>query len=168
MQTPGRILFVISVLLAAAAAGQDALTIDQIVLRHVEALGGAERIHALQSLVIRGMHHEGGVIPPDMPIRARNYMAFLRPYYGVIGDPAIANPDLREGFDGSSWEYYGEPGIVMRTVGAAAAATRHTAEFLHDSLIDYAGKGTRLELQGAERIGDRDCYRILVTLSDGF
>ena len=124
MQTSGRILLITSVLLATAAAGQDALTIDQIVLRHVEVLGGAERIHALKSLVIRGMHHEGGVIPPDMPIRARNYMAFLRPYYGVIGDPAIANPDLREGFDGSSWEYYGDPGIVVRTVGAAAAATR--------------------------------------------
>src|SRR3954466_15279515 len=166
MQTPGSILFIASVLLATAAAGQDSLTIDQIVLRHVEALGGPERIHALQSLVIRGMHHEGGVIPPEMPVRARNYMAFLRPYYGVIGDPAIPNPDLREGFDGSSWEYYGDPGIVMRTVGAAAAASRHTAEFLQNSLIDYAEKGTRLELQGNDRIGDRDCYRIFVTLSD--
>ncbi len=56
----------------------------------------------------------------------------------------------------------------MRTVGAAAAATRHTAEFLQDSLIDYAEKGTRIELQGTERIGERDCFRILATLSDGF
>src|SRR5579872_2935866 len=133
MRRPIRILFIFSALLATTTAAQEALSLDQIVLQHVEALGGAERIHALQSLIIRGMHHEGGVIPPDMPIRARNYMAFLRPYYGVIGDPAIANPDLREGFDGSSWEYYGDPGIVVRTVGAAAAATRHTSEFLQDS-----------------------------------
>jgi len=168
MRTPGRILLTTSLLLAATAAGQEALSIDQIVTRHVGALGGAEKIDGLQSLVIRGMHHEGGVIPPDMPIRARNYMAFLRPYYGVIGDPAIANPELREGFDGSSWEYYGDPGIVVRTVGAAAAATRHTPEFLQDSLVDYREKGTHLELVGSEKIGDRQCYKIQVTLADGF
>ncbi len=98
------------------------------------------------------MHHEGGTIPLGTPIVGRNYMAFMRPYYQVIGDPAIKNPNLREGFDGSAWEYYGDPGIVMRTVGAAAAATRHTAEFLQDSLVDYAEKGTRVELQGMERI----------------
>ncbi len=168
MHKPVRIFSIAFFVLAATAAGQEALSIDQIVARHVAALGGAEKIHALQSLVIRGMHHEGGVIPLDMPIKARNYMAFLRPYYEVIGDPAIANPDLREGFDGSSWEYYGDPGIVVRTVGAAAAAARHTSEFLQDSLVDYREKGTRLELAGTEKIGDRDCFKIQVTLADGF
>jgi hypothetical protein len=153
---------------AAAAFAQQTLSIEQIVARHVEAIGGIDKIHALQSLVIRGMYHEGGEIPAGTPIVARNYSAFLRPYYQVIGDPAIANPDLREGFDGSSWEYYGDPGVVLRTVGAAAAATRHTAEFLQDSLVDYTEKGTKLELQGSEKIDGRDCYRIFVTLSDGF
>ncbi len=155
--------------LVAIASAQPVLTIDQIVAKHAEALGGMDKIHALQWLVIRGMYHEGGPIPDGTPIVARNYMAFKRPFYQVIGDPAKANPDLREGFDGSAWEYYGDPGIVMRTVGAAAAATRHTAEFLQDSLIDYAEKGTKLELQGMELwIGERDTYRIFVTLSDGF
>ena len=153
---------------AFGALAQEPLTIDQIVSRHEQAIGGIEKIHAIDSLVIRGMYHEGGEIPSDVPVVARNYMAFKRPFYQVIGDPADPNPDLREGFDGSSWEYYGDPGIVIRTVGAAAAATRHTAEFLHDSLVDYKDKGTRLDLQGSERIGDRDCYRIFVTLSDGF
>lgn len=168
MRTTVRLLLNISLLLASRASAQEALSLDEIVRRHVEALGGAERIHALQSLVIRGMHHEGGAIPSDMPVRARNYMAFLRPYYQVIGDPAIPNPDLREGFDGSAWEYYGDPGIVVRTVGAAAAATRHTSEFLQDSLLDYRDKGTRLELAGVEKIGDRECYKIKATLADEF
>jgi len=153
---------------AAAAFAQQALTLEQIVQKHVDAIGGIEKIHALKSLVIRGMYHEGGEIPPGTPIVARNYMAFLRPCYQVIGDPANPNPDLREGFDGSSWEYYGDPGVVIRTVGAAAAATRHTAEFLHDSLVDYRENGTKLELQGTEKIDGKDCYRIFVTLSDGF
>src|SRR5579863_8783587 len=112
--------FLAAALFVAVATAQQSLTVDQIVERHVRALGGIEKIHALRSLVIRGMHHEGGPIPPGTPIVARNYMAFMRPYYQVIGDPAVENPDLREGFDGSAWEYYGDPGIVIRTVGAAA------------------------------------------------
>src|SRR5690348_13130172 len=93
---------------AGIGSAQQPLTIEQIVQRHVDAIGGIEKIHALKSLVIRGMYHEGGAIPEGTPIEGRNYMAFLRPYYQVIGDPAIADPDLREGFDGSAWEYYGD------------------------------------------------------------
>jgi Tetratricopeptide repeat len=152
-----------------AATGPGALlTLDQIVGKHVEALGGSDNIHKLQSIVIRGMYHEPGPIPDGTPIAARNYMAFMRPYYQVVGDPAVEHPGLREGFDGSAWEYYGDPGITIRTVGAAAAATRHTAEFLQDSLVDCSEKATKLELQGRENVGGHDTYTILVTLADGF
>ena len=154
--------------LAGNCLAQQDLTLDQVVSRHVEAIGGIEKIHALKSLVIRGMYHEGGAIPTGTPLVARNYSAFLRPYYQVIGDPADPNPGLREGFDGSSWEYYGDPGVVLRTVGASAAATRHTAEFLQDSLVDYVEKETKLELQGMEKIDGRDFWKIFVTLADGF
>ena len=92
----------------------------------------------------------------------------MRPYYEVVGDPAVEHPDIREGFDGSAWEYYGDPGIVLRTVGAAAAATRHAAEFLQDSIVDFREKGTMLELQGMEEIGGHNAYRVHVTLADGF
>ncbi|HVW10849.1 MAG TPA: hypothetical protein VHC90_19820 [Bryobacteraceae bacterium] len=159
---------ILALILASAVCAQQRLTIEQVVQKHVDAIGGIGKIQALKSLVIRGMYHEGGEIPPGTPIVARNYSAFLRPWYQVIGDPANPNPDLREGFDGSSWEYYGDPGVTIRTVGAAAAATRHTAEFLQDSLVDYAEKGTKLELQGMEKIDGKDCHKIFVTLSDGF
>lgn len=160
--------WLLAITLSLPALAQKSLTLDQIVERHVEALGGAEKIHALKTLIIRGMHHEGGAIPPGTPIQARNYMAFVAPCYGAIGDPAVTNPALREGFDGSAWEYYGDPGVALRTVGASAAALRHTFEFLQDSLVDAAEKGTRLTLEGTERLGDRDCYKIQVTLADGF
>ena len=115
---------------SASAADSAPLTAGQIVERHIAALGGIEKIHRLHSVVIRGMYHEPGPFPPGTPDEPRNYMALMRPYYQVIGDPDKPHPQLREGFDGSSWEYYGDPGIVVRTTGAAAAAARHTAEFL--------------------------------------
>jgi hypothetical protein len=148
---------------------QDKISVDEIVQRHVLALGGIDKIHALHSLVIRGIYHEPGEIPANgPPLIPDAYQAFLRPYYEVIGDPADKNPDIREGFDGSAWEYYGNPGVVVRTVGAAAAATRHASEFLQDSLVDYSTKGNRVALEGKEKIADRNAYKLRVTLSDGF
>jgi hypothetical protein len=162
-----RTLLLLFCALSAAVCQSPRLPLEQIVARHIEAIGGIEKIHALRSYVKRGMYHEPGPFPPDTKPVARNYMAFMRPYYEVIGDPADPNPRLREGFDGSAWEYYGDPGVMVRTVGAAAAATRHTADFLQDPLVDYQEKGNRLQLERTERIGDRQTYRILVTLADG-
>jgi hypothetical protein len=153
----------------ALSSAQDKLSAGQIVQLHTQALGGIEKVHALHSLVIRGIYHEPGEIPSSgSALIPHAYQAFLRPYYEVIGDPADKNPDIREGFDGSAWEYYGDPGIVVRTVGAAAAATRHASEFLRDSLLDCNLKGTRIWIEGTEKIADRNTYKLRVILADGF
>jgi tetratricopeptide repeat protein len=55
----------------------------------------------------------------------------------------------------------------VRTVGPAAAATRHASEFLQDSLVDHKTKGTRIELAGTEKIAGRNAYKLHVTLADG-
>lgn len=91
----------------------------------------------------------------------------MRPYFESIGDPADPNPDIREGFDDSSWEYYGDPGITLRTVGAAAAASRHAAEFLQDSLLDSDAKGYRLTLKNKSNIADRTAFQIHCLWPDG-
>jgi hypothetical protein len=165
----GFVFCMVTLSAVATSLAQEKISADQIVQRHIQALGGIEKIHALHSLVVRGMYHEPGEIPSSgPPLIPDAYQAFMRPYYEVIGDPTDRNPDIREGFDGSSWEYYGDPGIVVRTVGAAAAATRHASEFLQDSLVDYKSKGTRIELEGIEKSADRNWYKLRVTLSDGF
>ena len=143
------------------------LTIDQIVAAHEKALGGKAAIAAIHSIVIRGMYHEPGPIDVSKPLIPRAYQAWMRPYFEHIGDPADQHPNIREGFDGSAWEYYGDPGVTVRTVGAAAAATRHSSEFL-DSLIEAPAKGITLTLEGEEKIGDAPAYRIRAKLSDGF
>jgi len=38
---------------------------------------------------------------------------------------------------------------------------------LDGPLVDYAAKGTRVELQGIEKVEDRDAYNLKVTLKDG-
>lgn len=150
--------------LAADLAGfaQNApLSVDQIVERHILALGGREKIDAVHSVVQHLEYREGTFVIPNA------FIARMRPYYKTIGDPKDKTVDINEGYDGSAWEYYADPGVVIRTVGAAAAAARHGIEII-DSLVDYQEHGTQVEMSGAEVFGGKAAYRLHVTLADGF
>ncbi len=135
-------------------------TVDAVVDRHVAALGGLARIHAITSFVHRGWYHEGD-------LRIATYLAQRRPFYRVIGTPARTLTSIHEGYDGSAWEYYPDPGIVVRTVGAAAAATRHGAAF-DDPLVEYRLHGTTLALGDATSFEGKQVVELDVTLADGF
>jgi hypothetical protein len=134
--------------------------VDAIVARHVEALGGAARLQAITTRIERGRYHEGDL---DIP----TYAAYRRPFFRVIGDPAKGLTTIHEGYDGSAWEYYPDPGIVVRTVGAAAAAARHAAAF-DDPLVDYRAHGTALVDGGDATIDGHSARLLHVTLADGF
>lgn len=136
-------------------------SVDEIIDHYIAARGGRERIAALKSLVIRGEYREGTHVSPNAA------MALMRPYYKLVGDPDKPSSEFAEGYDGSAWEYYGDPGIVIRTVGEASAAGRHRARFDHP-LIDYRATGTKVELLGEDRVGDRPAWRLRTTLEDGF
>ena len=141
------------------AAAQNATTVDEIVNAHIAALGGIEKIHAIHSFVLHGTYHEG-----NLNIKAT--VTQMRPFYRVIGNMAEPLTHLHEGYDGSSWEYYPDPGIVVRTVGAAASATRHSAMF-DDALVDYRVHATTIILDGTTDFAGSRAWLLHVTLADG-
>ena len=152
-------------ILAGAAAGPPAggtPTVEEILERHAAARGGYQKLKAVRSVIYRGTYREGGQVA--MPHAA---MALMRPYYKLVGDPEHPDPDFAEGYDGSAWELYGDPGIVLRTVGAASAAARHATR-IGGPLIDAADAGSTVTLDGTEQIDGRKAYRLLVRMQDGF
>ncbi len=155
-------LLLVLLSLTISAHGQSQpLSVDQIVERHINALGGQAKLDAIFSVVQHLEYREGKFVIPDA------FIARMRPYYKTIGDPKDKTADINEGYDGSAWEYYREPGVVIRTVGAAAAAARHGTE-LFDSLVDYKAMGTRIVLSGTEIFAGKAAYKLHVTLADGF
>ncbi|MEJ2084787.1 MAG: tetratricopeptide repeat protein, partial [Acidobacteriota bacterium] len=66
-----------------------------------------------------------------------------------------------------AWEWFEDPGITIRTVGAASGATRRSAEF-EGPLVDYRAKGSTIELGEMADIGGQSAYRLVVTTMDGF
>lgn len=149
--------------LTAPAAGAGPLpSTDEIVAKHVAARGGAGRLAAIRSVIYRrGEYREGSHRSEDAA------MALMRPYYKLVGDPEKPVGDFAEGYDGSAWEYYGDPGIVLRTVGAASAAARHGL-WVDGPLAEYRQKGSTIDVEGKEAIGGREAWRLDVTMRDGF
>jgi hypothetical protein len=156
------VLLFLYVSVAAGAYGQkEQLSLDEILERHVQTLGGRDKIAAVHSVIQHLEYREGSFVIPDA------FIARMRPYYKTIGDPKDKRIDINEGYDGSAWEYYADPGVVLRTVGAAAAATRHGTEII-DSLVDYKSVGTRIEMGGPGTFAGNPAYKLHVTLADGF
>jgi Tetratricopeptide repeat len=138
-----------------------ATSADEIIDLHIKALGGRDKIESVHSVVEHLEYREGPYVNRDALI------ARMRPYYKTIGEPKVSTDGVNEGYDGSAWEYYGDPGVVIRVVGAAAAATRHGVE-IFDSLVDYKALGTRVEIVGTETFAGQSAYKLHVTLADGF
>ncbi|HZQ68024.1 MAG TPA: tetratricopeptide repeat protein [Terriglobales bacterium] len=148
--------------LNAVCGAQDKLPgLAEILERHVEALGGRANINAVETVVQHLEYREGSFVIPDA------FIARMRPYYKTIGDPKNIHVDVNEGYDGSAWEYYGDPGVVIRTVGAAAAAARHGTEII-DSLVEPEAAGTRIQVVGEEPFAGKPAYHLHVVLADGF
>src|ERR1700748_386057 len=142
------------------AAAQTSPTLDDIVNAHITALGGADKIHAIHSFILHGTYHEGD-------LNGKTTVIQMRPFYRVIGSLVDPLKHLHEGYDGSAWEYYPDPGIVVRTVGAAAAATRHSALF-DDPLVDYREHATTIEYGGSDTYHGHPVYVLHTRRADGF
>lgn len=153
------ILFIL--LIAMNLRGQTLPSLDSILQRHIDALGGRDNINRVHTVVQHLVYREGDFVIPNA------FIARMRPYFKTIGDPHDKSIEINEGYDGSAWEYYADPGVVLRTVGAAAAATRHSTEII-DSLVDYQSAGTQIELVGREEFAGKPTYQLHVTLADGF
>ncbi len=159
MSTNSRILIpllqALLVGLSPGATSQEKLSVPQIIERHIQALGGQQNIDAIHSITYHLTYREGTFVLPDA------YMAKMRPYYKTLGDPRNLKVDVNEGYDGSAWEYYSDPGVVLRTVGEAAAAARHGTELI-DSLVDAKAMSTQLNWVLSRRLktGRRTNYTL--------
>lgn len=152
----------LAVFVAATSLQGQELSADEIVTRHLEARGGAQRLKAMTSVVYRnGTYHEG-----SYSSSGRAFMAMALPYYKIVGDPADSSSEYREGYDGSAWEWYRSPGFVVRTVGAANAAIRHNLD-PDGGLSDHRAKGNTIARVADDTVAGRGVYGLLLTLSDG-
>lgn len=155
---------IVTVLAISAQNKSKSLSAEEIIQNYINARGGMEKILAIRTLVLRGEGGEG-----ESPMRSGRVMTRARPYYLLVGDPQKRlQTDYAEGNDGSHWEFYREPGLILRTTGAPANAIRHTAYFDDALVMSARESGWKVKLMGKEIVASRETYKIHVTYPDGF
>src|SRR3984893_2114087 len=147
------------------AAAQDAgLTLGQIVQKHTEALGGANKLKAVQTVTITGTASlMGGQMGAPVTIKMKR-PAFLRM------DMHIQERTFVQCFDGNScWTVNSFSGsnAPQRLSEEDTRSARYNAAFVEGSLVNYEAKGTSVEFVGQEAGETVPVYKLKVTKKGG-
>jgi hypothetical protein len=138
-------------------------TLDQVLAKYVEALGGEPALRKVSSMVITGTRQNypppGAAVPPPFPIEQYSKAPNLST---VIGHPA--NGATASGFDGTVAWTQDARGRVTQLAGNAVSRARRDADFY--PALNLKQQYQRLLVQGIEKIGDRDAY-VVVAVPQG-
>lgn len=155
----GIIAFVIGIALAAPAASQ---TVDEVIAKNIEALGGLEKIRAVKTVRMTGKMTVGPGIeaPIVMELKRPNAMRLDITVQGMVGSQA---------FDGTKgWNLMPFAGSkVPQEMAADEVKLAQEQAEMDGPLVDYKAKGNTVELQGKEKVEGSDAYKLKVTLKNG-
>jgi outer membrane lipoprotein-sorting protein len=137
-------------------------TVEEIVARHVAARGGLEKIRSIQTLRQRGRAH-AGASREALVMREIKRPGKTRFEFTVQGVTSVFASDGKTGWKVSPLE--GEMGVVPLSDEVVSEASEQGD--IEGPLVDWQAKGHRVELAGRERVGDRETYKLKVTLASG-
>ena len=132
---------------------------DAVIDQYYHAIGGYDRLKAIQSRRMIGTYVEGS-------LHATTDIVWKRPAVRRVNVHAPGF-EYSEGYDGETWEYNHLTGKAVHDTGNAADVGRRGAEF-DESFVDYRAKGHQVDLVGPEILGGSNVVHLRVTLSDGF
>lgn len=155
----GIMTFFIGLALATPAAAQ---TVDEIVAKHIEALGGIEKLRAVKTVRMTGKMTVGPGIeaPIVMELKRPNAMRLDITVQGMVGSQA---------YDGTKgWNLMPFAGSkVPQEMAADEVKLAQEQADIDGPLVDYKAKGSTIELQGKEKVEGSDAYKLKVTLKNG-
>ena len=154
-------------LVAPAAFTQEmpatAPTLDELVAKNIEAKGGAQAIHALQTL-----RRTGSLLVNEGKIRLAYAQTKKRPLEvrteaTLQGMTAVQAFDGKEGWQISPFQGRKDP---ERMSADDVKALMEDAE-MDGPLVDWKEKGSTIEYVGREDVDGTDAYKIKVTRKNG-
>jgi outer membrane lipoprotein-sorting protein len=145
-----------------AAPVETTLTADQIVQKHVAALGGVTKVNAIQTLVVTGKASILGQAEAALTILVKrpNLMRLEMTYQGR---------KIVQAFDGqTAWTINpavgGEP---RQSSDEDTRAAQESSDFIAGNLFDYKSKGNTVELVDKEEVEGAAVYKLKITKKNG-
>jgi len=145
-----------------AAPATASPTADEIIARYVSARGGLTKIRSIQTLRQIGQATTGagrhGLVTRELKRPDR-----VRFEFTVQGVTAVFASDGKRGWKVAPFE--GDTSVQPLSDEVVADAVEQAD--IEGPLVDYKAKGHKADLVGHENVGDRDAYKIKLTLKNG-
>ncbi len=153
-------MLALSLALVGAAVSVKAQTLDEVVSKHISALGGADKLKSLKSQVMEGKMHLQGMELPFKSIIIQN--KGMRVEFEVMGTKNIQVATTTGGWNFLPVQQQTEP------VDANPDDIKDISQEvdLAGELFDYKTKGSTAELIGKETIEGQELYKIKLTRKD--
>ncbi len=157
-----RKLFSLALIVFCVVSAQAAvLTVDEILAKNAEAKGGLDKLKALNATKFSGKLNMGGMELPFTITAARPEK--IRVEFTVQGMTGIQAFDGTVGWHVMPFMGKKEPEQMTEDM---LKELKEQADF-DGPFIDYAKKGSKIELVGKDKIEGTDAYKLKVTKKDG-
>ena len=154
----------VSLLGASGAQALGGLTAAQIVDKNVVAKGGLQAWRAVQTMTFSGKMDAGGKSRTQLP-----FMLEKKRTRKMRVEIAFANDTAVQVYDGANgWKL--RPYLGRRMVEPYSPEELKSAAYESDvdgPLVDYAGKGSKVELEGVEKVENQDAYKLKIIMKGG-
>jgi outer membrane lipoprotein-sorting protein len=140
------------------------LSAAQIIENNIAAKGGLQAWRSVQTMTFSGKMDAGGKKNAQLPF----LMEMKRPRKTRV-EIEFANDKAVQVYDGTNgWKL--RPFLGRKDVEPFTAEEMKSASMESDldgPLVDYAGKGTQVELEGVEKVEGNDAYKLKLTMKNG-
>ncbi len=152
---------ILSLLVLASAFTVKAQTADEVIAKHIEAIGGAENWKKVNSMKMEGvLQVQGAEVNVVVTVLHGKGMRQDISVMGMTGYEIITPT---EGWDFMPFQGQTEP--EAKTPEELAEAQDNLDA--QGELIDYAAKGHKVELIGKEDVEGTECFKLKVTKKGG-
>jgi outer membrane lipoprotein-sorting protein len=154
MKTIKTIIFSLSCLLLVAVA--KAQTVDEIVAKHIDAIGGKDKLSQINSIYIES---STSVMGTDAP--TKTYILSGKGYKSEtdLNGQTLVNVITDKG----GWMINPFAGANDPTALPDDQFKLNAGEIYVDPFLDYAANGAKVELVGQEKVGDINAFKLKYT-----
>lgn len=152
-------------LCGALATGAQAVTVDELVAKNIEAKGGIEKIKAISSLRLEGrMHYSEGSFSLDLGYaQLQKRGGKYRSETSLQGLTAVMAYDGKDAWQIQPFQGRKDP---ERMVADQAKNLAQQAD-IDGPLVDWKAKGHRVDYLGTEDVDGTLAHKLKVALADG-
>src|SRR4030095_7248053 len=155
------VTFFSTLILMGSVAGAQAQTVDDVINKYIDALGGKDKLNSIKTVYMEGVT----VMQNGNEINAKIYKEQNKLFRREVSFGAGSSVSIVT--DKEGWFSNPRNGGAFEALPAERLKAQQAELDVRGGLVDYASKGSTVELLGKEKVGESDAYKIKLTPKTG-